>query len=624
VVTAAADRPVVVDITVETTSLPIVPRPVAILADDVVHHLTEAAAPAPTPSPVAETSSNPAEAAVRRGRRASSAPADETTQPPRAPGAGPRRARRASGPASGDDAPATEATAVVGASTTAPAADENRSVIDADLDAVADAHPAADPIGHASPPRAAGTGRRAGSSFSDSIERPASGRRARVTVPTTVELPASEAKAGAGVEVDVETHEGGSGPETAVVPISAPVMKAVSRRTLRAATTGGPEAITGGAHGATRSTGSTGGSRRARTAERIPGDGTPSIRPPRETGSSPSGTAPTGTTLSGTTPSGTTPRGTAPTRRDQAGAVRRRNESGGPDRLPDQATVRPARGAHTAGTAADRDAAKNGEAEPDQRSAAGASADRRRRRRRGGGGSDIAKGTFSVIAMLFAAGIAVATTLPAEALHAASGGPAQQLYADVAPLTPELAAQQLTTSPDAAGVGVTRDGYGVRDVAALRAAGMRIADTFTNNPGRAVQWPFPVGVPISDGFGPRESPGGIGSTDHKGVDFTPGQGTSIQSVADGVVRTVVPSDGGGLGVYVVIDHVVDGQPVSSTYGHMLPGSTAVTEGQLVKVGQPVGRVGNTGTSTGAHLHLEIRLDGVTPVDPFAWLTLHNA
>lgn len=608
----------VVDITVETTSLPIVPRPVATPADDVVHHVTEAAAPAPTPSPVSETSSNPAEAAARRGRRASAAPADEATRSPRAPGAGPRRARRASGPATGDGAPATEATAVVGASTTAPAADENRSSADVDLDAVAEADPAAQTTGNASPPRAAGPGRRAGSSFSDSIERPASGRRARVTVPTTVELPAPEAKADGGVGVDVETHEGGSGPETAVVPISAPVVRAVSRRTLRAATTGGPEAITGGAHGATRSTGSTGGSRRALTAERIPGEGGSSIRPPRETGSTPSGTAPTGTT-----PSGTTPRGTAPTRRDQAGAVRRRNEPGNTDRLPDQAAQRPARGAHTAGTAADRDAAKNGEAEPDQRSAAGASADRRRRRRRGGGG-DIAKGTFSVIAMLFAAGIAVATTLPAEALHAASGGPAQQLYADVAPLTPELAAQQLTTSADAAGVGVTRDGYGVRDVAALRAAGMRIADTFTNNPGRPVQWPFPVGVPISDGFGPRESPGGIGSTDHKGVDFTPGQGTSIQSVADGVVRTVVPSDGGGLGVYVVIDHVVDGQPVSSTYGHMLPGSTAVTEGQLVKVGQPVGRVGNTGTSTGAHLHLEIRLDGVTPVDPFAWLTLHNA
>ncbi|NYD69086.1 M23 family metallopeptidase [Herbiconiux flava] len=501
VVTASVGEPVAMEITVETTSLPVV-----------------------TP---------PAAATVRRGRRASSAPADEATRSPRAAGSGPRRARRASGPATGVGAPATEGIAVVSAPAT-----EGIAVVSAST-------------------TPASTGRRAGGSFSDSIERPASGRRARVTVPTTVEIPTAPTEVSSPtpvalpvVEVDVETHEGGSGPETAVVPISAPVTKAVSRRTLRASTVGGTEVAGVGAHGATRSTGSAGGSRRARTAERIPGDGTPIIRPPQ----------------------------------DEAG--------------------------------------------DDPRTAAGASADRRRRRRspRGGSGGDIAKGAFSVIAMLFATGIAVATTMPASALHAASGGPAQQLYADVAPveLDPELAAQQLTTSPDVAGLGVARDGYGVRDVAALRAAGMRIADTFTNNPGRPVQWPFPVGVPISDGFGPRESPGGIGSTDHKGVDFTPGQGTSIQSVADGVVRTVVPSDGGGLGVHVVIEHVVDGQPVSSTYGHMLPGSAAVTEGQLVKVGQPVGRVGNTGTSTGAHLHLEIRLDGVNPVDPFAWLTQHNA
>ncbi|WP_291045771.1 M23 family metallopeptidase [Herbiconiux sp.] len=146
-----------------------------------------------------------------------------------------------------------------------------------------------------------------------------------------------------------------------------------------------------------------------------------------------------------------------------------------------------------------------------------------------------------------------------------------------------------------------------------------MADTFTNNPVAAVQWPFPVGVPISSGFGPHDSPGGIGSTDHKGVDFTPGEGTIIQSIADGVVREVVPNDNGGLGVHVIVDHVVDGQAVSSVYGHMLTGSIEVEEGQVIKVTQALGRVGNTGTSTGAHLHLEIRLDGTTPVDPFAWL-----
>ncbi|MCS5723822.1 M23 family metallopeptidase [Herbiconiux sp. CPCC 203407] len=244
-----------------------------------------------------------------------------------------------------------------------------------------------------------------------------------------------------------------------------------------------------------------------------------------------------------------------------------------------------------------------------------------RRSRRGPGGSG-AKGAFSIIAMLFATGIAVATTMPATALHAASGAPstsAETVLADVAPLE----AQELTTSSDVVLGTVARDGYGVTDPrilqAAARASGMRVADTFSNNPVAAVQWPFPVGVPISSRFGPRESPGGIGSTDHKGVDFTPGEGTIIQSIADGVVREVVPNDNGGLGVHVIVDHVVNGQAVSSVYGHMLTGSIEVEEGQVIKVTQALGRVGNTGTSTGAHLHLEIRLDGTTPVDPFAWL-----
>ncbi|WP_291049569.1 peptidoglycan DD-metalloendopeptidase family protein, partial [Herbiconiux sp.] len=239
-----------------------------------------------------------------------------------------------------------------------------------------------------------------------------------------------------------------------------------------------------------------------------------------------------------------------------------------------------------------------------------------RRVRRG----DIAKGAFSIAAMLFATGIAVATTMPASAWHAASDSSSSSVVLVSSVTTP---GQELTTSAEAAVSSVARDGYAVRDtVAELRAAGMRVADTFTNNPTGAIQWPFPVGVPISDYFGARESPGGIGSTDHKGVDFTPGQGTNIFSIADGVVSFVQSSDNGGLGVHVIVDHVIDGQKVSSVYGHMLAGSITVTEGQVVKVAQPIGQVGNTGTSTGAHLHLEIRLNGTTPVDPYAWLQTH--
>jgi murein DD-endopeptidase MepM/ murein hydrolase activator NlpD len=196
-----------------------------------------------------------------------------------------------------------------------------------------------------------------------------------------------------------------------------------------------------------------------------------------------------------------------------------------------------------------------------------------------------------------------------QLLTAAGTGPAVQRDAYGATTPDELAAAQRAERLAAAAVKAAQFGY-------------RTASTFTNNPDSAVQWPFPVGVPISDGFGPRSSPGGIGSTNHKGVDFTPGQGTPINAVAAGVVRLVQSSDAGGLGVYIVIDHVVDGQDVSSWYGHMLTGSPVVSEGQVVLPGQQIGSVGNTGTSTGAHMHLEIHV-GDTPVDPIPWLTARN-
>jgi murein DD-endopeptidase MepM/ murein hydrolase activator NlpD len=140
--------------------------------------------------------------------------------------------------------------------------------------------------------------------------------------------------------------------------------------------------------------------------------------------------------------------------------------------------------------------------------------------------------------------------------------------------------------------------------------------------GATVRWPFGGATRISDGFGPRSAPCGGCSTFHDGLDMNPGAGTPIGAVADGVVSSVTAFDGGGLGVHVMIDHVVDGQKVTSTYGHMLAGSAAVSEGQSVIAGQLLGAVGSTGQSTGAHLHLEIHLDGVTAVDPYGWLTQH--
>jgi len=139
--------------------------------------------------------------------------------------------------------------------------------------------------------------------------------------------------------------------------------------------------------------------------------------------------------------------------------------------------------------------------------------------------------------------------------------------------------------------------------------------------GAAVRWPFAGATRMSDGFGPRSAPCSGCSSFHDGLDLNPGVGAPIGSIADGIVSSVTASDNGGLGVHVMIDHVVNGQRVTSTYGHMLSGSAAVSEGQSVTAGQLVGNVGSTGQSTGPHLHLEI-YSGSTALDPYAWLTEH--
>jgi murein DD-endopeptidase MepM/ murein hydrolase activator NlpD len=223
--------------------------------------------------------------------------------------------------------------------------------------------------------------------------------------------------------------------------------------------------------------------------------------------------------------------------------------------------------------------------------------------------------------MLSVLGIAVATTVPAMALLSEDDvrGRAMSAQFSSAPASErELQALDSVTSTEREAIvrdsGAATSG---EQLAALRS--MRIADTFRNNPAGAVQWPFPVGVPISDGFGYRVAPTAGASADHRGVDFTPGEGVPVQIIADGVVREVVARDDGGCGVNVTVDHMIDGRLVSSRYCHLQAGSVRVSAGQQVAVADIVGRVGNTGISTGAHLHFELRLNGTEPVDPVAWL-----
>lgn len=143
-------------------------------------------------------------------------------------------------------------------------------------------------------------------------------------------------------------------------------------------------------------------------------------------------------------------------------------------------------------------------------------------------------------------------------------------------------------------------------------------DAFGISTYSVVQWPVPADTPISSGFGFRECDGC--ATDHKGTDFNPGSGYPIQVIADGVV-TAAGWDSTGYGYMVTVQHVIDGQVVSSLYAHMLEGSVAVTLGQTVTRGTVLGLVGSTGESTGAHLHLGILVDNAF-VDPMPWMLAH--
>jgi murein DD-endopeptidase MepM/ murein hydrolase activator NlpD len=138
----------------------------------------------------------------------------------------------------------------------------------------------------------------------------------------------------------------------------------------------------------------------------------------------------------------------------------------------------------------------------------------------------------------------------------------------------------------------------------------------------AIQWPFPYPVPISDGFGYRPAPCRGCSTFHEGTDFTPGAGTAIYAIASGTVSYTEVSDR-GMGNNVIIDHVINGETVHSLYAHMQMNSSPLHVGDVVKVGDFVGLVGETGTAVGAHLHLGIMINGAW-IDPYAWLKKHAA
>ena len=130
----------------------------------------------------------------------------------------------------------------------------------------------------------------------------------------------------------------------------------------------------------------------------------------------------------------------------------------------------------------------------------------------------------------------------------------------------------------------------------------------TSNPGGYI-WPVNSRY-ITSTVGGRESPGGIGSTNHKGTDIgRVGYNSSVYAAKAGQV--IISEYSSSYGHYVVVYH---GPGNSTLYAHM--SSRKVSVGQQVKQGDVLGITGSTGHSTGPHLHFEVK-ENDTIINPIA-------
>jgi murein DD-endopeptidase MepM/ murein hydrolase activator NlpD len=123
--------------------------------------------------------------------------------------------------------------------------------------------------------------------------------------------------------------------------------------------------------------------------------------------------------------------------------------------------------------------------------------------------------------------------------------------------------------------------------------------------------PMPGDPDLTSGFGYRSDPFTRRPAMHTGLDFRAEHGAPVRAAAAGTV--IAAERDGGYGNMVEIDH---GNGVSTRYAHL--SAIVVAEGESVRAGAVVGRVGTTGRSTGPHLHYETRINDEA-VDPQRFL-----
>jgi murein DD-endopeptidase MepM/ murein hydrolase activator NlpD len=122
------------------------------------------------------------------------------------------------------------------------------------------------------------------------------------------------------------------------------------------------------------------------------------------------------------------------------------------------------------------------------------------------------------------------------------------------------------------------------------------------------------GYPIISPFGLRQLPWEESGRLHAGVDIAAPAGDPVLAAADGVVTRMAVDP--GYGRFVEVEHAAG---LSTRYGHLSRYAARVQPGVAVKAGETLGAVGSTGSSTGSHLHFEIRDQDGRPMNPELFL-----
>ena len=141
----------------------------------------------------------------------------------------------------------------------------------------------------------------------------------------------------------------------------------------------------------------------------------------------------------------------------------------------------------------------------------------------------------------------------------------------------------------------------------------RVEDKITEDQQRISRIPaiVPAKGLFTSAYGYRRDPFGGHRAFHRGIDIVAPHGKEIYATGDGTV--IQAGRNRGLGKSVTISH---GFGMQTRYGHL--SKIEVEPGQEVRRGDVIGRMGNTGRSTGTHLHYEVHVDG-KPVNPLAYI-----